>query len=339
MSTNEETMLIFVNKLIDDATTPTEVLKMMFKQAVESDHAKVVQKIILSGFVDSYLTGRNAESILMGTFDHFKQYEIVKLLLLNNNDSRYMLHSGNLVYFLDWACFDGKIEVVKLLMDKTDVSSKDSYAFREAVKRGHIEIVKLLLTDKHVNPEANNNEAIIEAYKKGYIEIVKLLIPLVDIAKIDVPEIQKIKEEMEKSDDYEEAKILLGMLSEERAKDYILFHTIGIHLSNIDHRLLTEWIEFSKCSNKEKCENDWDRFKKRVPEKFAIGSLRLLASQDNPVKYVKYQYNKGINETVDKTKISQTDNIIIEIPFNTLIQKLRNEQGGIIYVSNLAQIL
>ena len=138
------------------------------------------------------------------------------------------------------------------------------------------------------------------------------------MTKIDVPGIHKIKEEMDKkSNDYEEAKILMVMLSEERGNDSSMCYNIGKHLYSIDDRLLTEWIKFSKYYNKEMCKEYWNKFKYSGQDKLAMGSLRLMASLDNPVKYVQYQYNRG-------EKTSQLDEIN-EIPFNTesAIQKLR----------------
>ena len=43
-----------------------------------------------------------------------------------------------------------------------------------AAENGHIEIVKLLLNDKRVNPAANMDQAIGSAAANGHIEIVKL---------------------------------------------------------------------------------------------------------------------------------------------------------------------
>ena len=299
MSTNEESMLTFIDKLLNDETTPIKLYQILFNEAIEADHAKVVQKILLSGLIDSYLSKCSAEAILMESFDHLKQYKIAKLFLLNQDYPVYKLSQTHLVNLLNWACFDGKIEIVKLLLDKTDPSAKGSYSFREAVGKGHIEIVKLLLDDKRVDPRANNNEAICLAFDNGHIEVVKLLIPLVDMSKIYKLGIQKIKEEMQiKSDDYEEAKILIKMILKDRSRNSDMSYDIGKYLFSVDDRLLTEWIEFNEYYSKEKCEQYWTNFKFYAKIEFAIGSLRSLALQDSPAKYIKYQYEKGLKETL-----------------------------------------
>jgi len=150
-------------------------------------------------------------------------------------------------------------------------------------------------------------------------EIVKLLIPLVDMTKINISGIHKLMEEMKpKSDDYDEAKILLSMISKERAHDSKIFYEIGVYLVNIDHRLLTDWIEFNECVSKEQCESYWVILKQCDPEKLTIGKLRLLAFQDNPQKFMEYQNSKKIitNNTVELTPDnieSDIKNLICEL--------------------------
>lgn len=83
MSTDEETMSNFVNKLISDPATPTEVLEMLFNKAILSDYDRIVNQLLLSGLIDKYLSQHNAVGILLGNFEHIKQYKIIKLFLLN----------------------------------------------------------------------------------------------------------------------------------------------------------------------------------------------------------------------------------------------------------------
>lgn len=52
----------------------------------------------------------------------------------------------------------------------------NNYPIRLASEYGHIDIVKLLLADKRVDPSYFYNLALLSACEKGYIKIVKLLL-------------------------------------------------------------------------------------------------------------------------------------------------------------------
>jgi P4 family phage/plasmid primase-like protien len=84
-----------------------------------------------------------------------------------------------------------------------------------------------------------------------------------------------------------EVKNLLALLSAERANPYQEWIRVGWCLHNIDHRLLPDWIEFSKkCPHKFKaveCERLWKGFRDRG---YSIASLDKWASKDSPKKYL-----------------------------------------------------
>jgi ankyrin repeat protein len=78
--------------------------------------------------------------------------------------------------FID-ACKNGNIDSTKDLLSKgVDPSDNNNYAIRCSSYNGHLEVVKLLLTDPGVNPSARNNEAIRWASHNGHLEVVKLLL-------------------------------------------------------------------------------------------------------------------------------------------------------------------
>jgi P4 family phage/plasmid primase-like protien len=83
-----------------------------------------------------------------------------------------------------------------------------------------------------------------------------------------------------------EVKNLLKLLSPDRAYPYQQWIRVGWCLHNIDHRLLQEWIEFSKkAPNKFKsgeCERLWKGFRDKG---YSIASLDNWASKDSPKKY------------------------------------------------------
>ena len=62
------------------------------------------------------------------------------------------------------------------LDEGVDPSAQDNRAIRWASYNGHIEVVKLLLTDKRVDPSADDNIAIRWASENGHTEVVKLLL-------------------------------------------------------------------------------------------------------------------------------------------------------------------
>lgn len=92
------------------------------------------------------------------------------------------------------------------------------------------------------------------------------------------------------NDDWEQAKELVGLLSEQRADAYLPWLKVGFCLRNIDYRLLKEWVEFSKKSSKYRegeCERMWNTFVERA-DGLKLGSLHLWAKQDNPDGYAKF---------------------------------------------------
>lgn len=97
---------------------------------------------------------------------------------------------------------------------------------------------------------------------------------------------------------YVDAKNLVKLFSKTRATEYYKWYQVGRCLHNIDHRLLEDWIEFSKkCPNKFKpgeCEKLW---KKMKSSNYSIATLHFFASQDNPDKYLKLK-EEGINKLI-----------------------------------------
>ena len=64
-----------------------------------------------------------------------------------------------------WASRSGKFEMVKLLLSdkRVDPSSGNNYALNEASKEGHYNVVKLLLSDERVNLSSEDYYAVKEA--------------------------------------------------------------------------------------------------------------------------------------------------------------------------------
>jgi len=74
-------------------------------------------------------------------------------------------------------CNKGKDKEAALIlsMDVFDPTADNNRAIRWASENGHVEVVKILLSDKRVDPTADNNLAIRRASEKGHVEVVKIL--------------------------------------------------------------------------------------------------------------------------------------------------------------------
>ena len=96
-----------------------------------------------------------------------------------------------------------------------------------------------------------------------------------------------------------EAKNLVKLLSNERATKYYEWLQVGRCLHNIDYRLLTDWIEFSKRTTKDnfkkgQCEELW---KKMKTSNYSLATLHNFARKDNLAKYLKLKEER-INKLI-----------------------------------------
>ncbi len=78
----------------------------------------------------------------------------------------------------DIAVENGKIEVVKLLLQdkRVDPSANHNHAIRWAIEKGFSDVVEILLQDNRVNPSDFGNAAIRETSENGFFDLVKLLL-------------------------------------------------------------------------------------------------------------------------------------------------------------------
>ena len=88
---------------------------------------------------------------------------------------------------------------------------------------------------------------------------------------------------------------IMKLLDKSRAENYSQWIELGWCLHNIDYRLLSEWIQFSKNSPKYKegeCERLWATFRS---EGFTIGSIYYWAKSDNIKEYANFLQQKVNN--------------------------------------------
>ena len=116
-----------------------------------------------------------------------------------------------------------------------------------------------------------------------------------------------IKNFLEDDEDLEFIKSIVKILDPKRADSYEDWMRLGWCLHNIDHRLLADWVEFSKRSDKfvdGECEKEWDNMK---GEGLGLGSLYLWAKEDNPVKYTELSSNNLRKCMIDSLSIAPND--------------------------------
>lgn len=96
---------------------------------------------------------------------------------------------------------------------------------------------------------------------------------------------------------FDEVKHLVRLLNADRANNYLSWMKVGFCLRNIDHRLLNEWIEFSRQSSKfidGECDRLWDRFVSKE-DGLKMGSLHMWAKEDNQEEYQQIQRNNRLD--------------------------------------------
>ena len=100
---------------------------------------------------------------------------IIKVLI---NDSSEDTKTTLNAVFKNLIEINSHLEVVKILIQdkRVDPGADDNYAIRHASKYGYLEIVKILIQDERVDPSADDNRAIKWASQYGHLEIVKILI-------------------------------------------------------------------------------------------------------------------------------------------------------------------
>lgn len=159
----------------------------------------------------------------------------------------------------------GHAELVDLLLKdvRVDPNSQNSYgydALMNASVAGHIEVVKLLLQDPRVNPKASKNWAIRFASDKGHTEIVKLLIPKVNLSEITDKKILDLAEELT-------PKEIIKVASD---KDVSVSRELVSMLSVTRATDYHKWIEIGNILHNidHRLLDTWIEFSKKAPTKF-----------------------------------------------------------------------
>jgi P4 family phage/plasmid primase-like protien len=173
--------------------------------------------------------------------------------------------------------------------DKYEVSHIYEYVFATGTCEDVIDeyelttsdlLTELSIRNKHdesgltpeVMEDVNAYERILEE-KRRKIETAKAIIS------------DELSKEENEHHNIEEVKQLVDVLSPNRADGYNDWIRVGWCLRNIDHRLLSKWIDFSKKSPKYKdgeCEKIWPLMKRSG---LGVGTLHMWAKKDSPQQY------------------------------------------------------
>lgn len=116
-----------------------------------------------------------------------------------------------------------------------------------------------------------------------------------------------VKNYIDDDEDLDFIKAIVKILKPKRAETYEDWLRLGWCLHNIDHRLLEDWILFSKQSDKfvdGECEKEWDNMKN---EGLGLGSLFLWAKDDDVENYMELSRNNLSKCMIDSLTISPND--------------------------------
>ena len=132
--------------------------------------------------------------------------------------------------------------------------------------------------------------------------------------KNNILELQNLEIDPEDADlnfTYQDIKLLIGILSQDKCENYADWIAVGMCLYNINSNYVTIWNEWSKKSKKYEegvCEDKWSSFSKDK-DGLKIGSLLRWAKNDSPDKYEIFMKKKKLNKVIGSKY--PNDNLIL----------------------------
>jgi len=185
--------------------------------------------------------------------------------------------------------------------------NNDNYCKKDINQYPKLSLVKLLsIRNKTYKSSLKEsmNDLITERSKKYIVNINK--------------DIVSNKSKKNKTDNFDQIKQYIDILSAERAKNFQSWIEVGWCLHNIDYRLLDKWIEFSK-----KSDNHSNTAEKECVEKWLnmgndglnIGTLHRWCMIDNKKKYDAIRRNDLRALLLKSINLTHTDiaNVILEM--------------------------
>lgn len=144
-------------------------------QAVKQGHTEVIRAFLADKRYDFSLSRDDRK--IINEAAKGGHHQMMALLI---NDARFS-HLGGIQLnhpinqsLLDWACFNGFDDVLKVLLKNPLVNpaATDNQALKLASQKGHAKVVELLIKDLRVNPAANHQEAFISAVSNNDLAVV-----------------------------------------------------------------------------------------------------------------------------------------------------------------------
>ena len=169
----EMVKLLWTDSRVDPSSEDNHVIKI----ACKNGHVEVAKLLLTDPRV--VLTQKHYITMLLTALLNCR-HKIAELLYPKIAPS-----TEKQVFAFIIASITGKIKYVKYVLQNLKNINPASYnnlAIIRACDNGHVEVVKLLLTDPRVNPADRGNVAFIRACENGRVEVVKLLLtnPRVD---------------------------------------------------------------------------------------------------------------------------------------------------------------
>jgi ankyrin repeat protein len=142
-----------------------------------SDRSRSMARLILHDLVDS--ADSVAAGFLLPIASLCGNYDIVKEIVERNIDCGAGLSNALII-----ACFFGHVDIARVLLKdrRINPSVHQNTAVMASIKRNHLEVLKLLLQDDRVNPMDHEQQVILTAVYCGSPEVIRMLLehPLVD---------------------------------------------------------------------------------------------------------------------------------------------------------------
>jgi ankyrin repeat protein len=148
----------------------------IFHWACHRGYCKLVEILLQNSRIDP----SSLDNLAIQLAIQENHIETVKLLLL---DTRIDPSSSD-NFCLRISSISGYYEILELLLDHPKINPKNISTIQLASQEGHIDIVKLLLSDLRADPSIGNNCSLRIALQKGHFEIAELLLqqPMVSLS-------------------------------------------------------------------------------------------------------------------------------------------------------------
>lgn len=175
MSTDSASILAYLDTITPESNVPELLFRIIFENALKSQDYNIIEKMISKKFICASFNDNFAIKFMLSYNIKDSGYEIIKLLLKDENVDLKI--SENIILY--YAASDNQIDLMKILLNDSrikNINDRANNPLRSACIKGHVEMVKLLLADKRIEPTLLNNLIFRSAVLHDNYEIAKLLL-------------------------------------------------------------------------------------------------------------------------------------------------------------------